>query len=215
MRWTIFCYLVFYNTAFCLTPSESLQRLVEGNQRYTQDELHHADHSSDRRKKLVVGQMPFAIILGCSDARVVPEIIFDQSLGDLFIVRVAGNVVGKIELDSIDFSAKVLGSSLVLVLGHESCGAVNAVMQGETADIKDVAKLIKPAIQGAKSLEEAIKDNVRWTVAYLKKSRILKNLIAEKKIDCIGAYYHLGSGTVEIITTEFNKKKDPDFSGSH
>lgn len=159
--------------------------------------------------------MPFAIILGCSDARVVPEIIFDQSLGDLFIVRVAGNVVGKIELDSIDFSAKVLGSSLVLVLGHESCGAVNAVMQGETADIKDVAKLIKPAIQGAKSLEEAIKDNVRWTVAYLKKSRILKNLIAEKKIDCIGAYYHLGSGTVEIITTEFNKKKDPDFSGSH
>lgn len=187
------------NAGFSQTPSEALRRLVEGNQRYANDDVLHANHSSDRREELVNEQNPFAIILGCSDSRVAPEIIFDQGLGDLFIVRVAGNVVGPIELDSIDFSAKYLGSSLVLVLGHESCGAIAAVMSGTTADIKDVANLIQPAIKGAASLEDAIKANIRSTVAYLKKSRVLKQLIADKKIDCVGAYYHLGTGTVEIL----------------
>ena len=93
-------------------------------------------------------QKPFAIILGCSDSRVSPEILFDQGIGDLFIVRVAGNVAGPVELDSIEYAALYLKSSLVLVLGHENCGAITAVLDGQTKEIEHVADLIAPAIQG-------------------------------------------------------------------
>ena len=187
------------NVGFSISPSESLQRLIEGNQHYIKDELLHPNRSVFRREEISVVQKPFATIVGCSDSRVSPEIIFDQGLGDLFIVRVAGNVIGPIELDSVDYSIKTLGSSLVLVLGHESCGAVTAVMKGATSDIQDVANLIEPAIKGTKNLEEAVKANVRWTVAHLKKNKLLKKLIADKKIECVGAYYHLGTGNVEIL----------------
>lgn len=199
MGYKILFWVALLNIGFSQTPSESLQRLIEGNQRYANDDVLHADHSADRREELLTKQNPFATILGCSDSRVAPEILFDQGLGDLFIVRVAGNIAGPIGLDSIDYSAKYLGSSLVVVLGHESCGAIAAVMEGNTADIKDVANLIKPAIKGATNVEEATKANIRATVAFLKKSHLLKKLIAEKKIDCIGAYYHLGTGHVEIL----------------
>lgn len=191
--------LLLLNMGFAQSPSEAMQRLLEGNKRYTTDKLLHPNHSSDRREEITSGQNPFATILGCSDSRVAPEIIFDQGLGDLFTVRVAGNVVGDIELNSIDYSVKYLGSSLILVLGHESCGAVTAVMKGQTADIEDVANLIKPAIQGTKTAEEAIKANVRWFVSELKKTKFVRKYISEKKLDCIGAYYHLGTGEVEIL----------------
>lgn len=92
-----------------------------------------------------------------------------------------------------------MGSSIILILGHESCGAVSAVMEGNTSEIQAVASLIKPAIKGSKSLENAIKANVLWTVNRLKKTPYIKKLIEEKKIDCIGGYYHLGSGKVEIL----------------
>ncbi len=212
MRWIFSLFFFFsFHTAFCVTPSQSLKQLIEGNWRYTHNKSSHADHSSVRRKTLLKKQEPFAVILGCSDSRVAPEIIFDQGLGDLFIVRVAGNVDGATELDSIEYAVKYLGSPLVLVLGHEGCGAVNAVMEGNTADIEDVAELIRPAIHGAKTLEEAVKENVRWTVESLKKTPILKKLIREKKISCLGAYYHLDTGKVELL----DKKKDLDFSRSH
>lgn len=181
------------------TPSESLERLLEGNQRYVRDELIHPNHSSDRREAIAAGQQPFATILGCSDSRVAPEIIFDQGLGDLFIVRDAGNVAGPIELNSIDYSVKYLGSSLVLVLGHEGCGAVKAVMEGTTADIQEVAKIIRPAVKGINESEKAIKANVRAVVAELKRHKIISQWIKEGKIECIGAYYHLESGEVEIL----------------
>ncbi len=184
---------------FSHTPSESLQLLIDGNLRYVRDQLLHPNRSSDRREEISEGQNPFAVIVGCSDSRVAPEIILDQGLGDLFIVRVAGNVVGPVELDSIEYSIKYLGSNLVLVLGHESCGAVTAVMEGKTADIEEVANLIKPAIQGKKNLEEAVKANVRWVVAQLKKTRLIKKLLSQDKILCVGAYYHLGTGNIEIL----------------
>lgn len=123
-RQFLFFLLVLVSFGFGQTPSVALQRLIDGNGRFSQDELLHADHSA-----LLQGQTPFATIVSCSDSRVIPESIFDQGVGDLFVVRIAGNVVGPVELDSIDFSVKVLGSSLILVLGHESCGAVKAVMQ--------------------------------------------------------------------------------------
>lgn len=182
-----------------MDPQEALQRLLEGNQRYVHDQLTHPDRTPFRREEIKKGQNPFATILGCSDSRVSPEIIFDQGLGDLFIVRVAGNVIDSVGQDSIDYSIRYLGSTLVLVMGHESCGAVTAVFDGKTGDIEDIARLIKPAIKNAKDIEFAIKANVRWTVDQLKKNAFIKKLINEKKINVVGAYYHLGEGNVELL----------------
>ncbi len=182
-----------------MDPQEALQRLLEGNQRYVHDQLTHPDRSLLRREEIQQGQNPFATILGCSDSRVSPEIIFDQGLGDLFIVRVAGNVIGPIEQDSVDYSIRYLGSSLVLVMGHESCGAVTAVFDGKTGDIEEIARLIKPAIKNTKNVEAAIKANVHWMVDQLKKNPFIKKLIDEKKVNVVGAYYHLGAGNVELI----------------
>ncbi|OGN63653.1 MAG: carbonic anhydrase [Chlamydiae bacterium RIFCSPHIGHO2_12_FULL_49_9] len=199
MRYKLIVFLALLSNGICNTPPESLKLLLEGNERYVGDKLLHPNRSLERREEIASKQKPFATIVGCSDSRVAPEIIFDQGLGDLFVVRVAGNVVGPVELDSIEYSVKYLGSSLVLVLGHESCGAITAVMEGETADIEDVADLIKPAIKGAKTVEEAIKANVRAVVAGLKKTSILKGFISKKKVECIGAYYNLDTGHVEIL----------------
>src|SRR3990170_7095870 len=118
-----------------LNADVALQELIAGNQRYAAGKLTHPHQTTRHRQELIQRQEPFAIIVGCSDSRVPPEIIFDQGLGDLFIVRVAGQVVGPVELDSIEYSVKYLGSTLIFVLGHESCGAVTAVIDGKTADI--------------------------------------------------------------------------------
>ena len=195
----IFCCLALCQIGFAETPINALKRLKQGNLRYVNDRSLYCDHSADRRSELTHSQNPFAIILGCSDSRVPPEIIFDQGLGDLFIIRVAGNVLGATELDSIDFAAKYLGASLIVVMGHASCGAVSAVMKGQTADIANIAALIKPSIEGAYTLEEAIKANVRGAVNALKQNSFINALIKAKKIDCVGAYYDLGSGKVEIL----------------
>lgn len=191
--------LIAIPPGFGQTPSEALQRLIEGNKRFTKDAPLHADHSADRRNSLVQGQAPFATILSCSDSRVSPEILFDQGAGDLFVVRVAGNVVGPVELDSIDFSVKGLGSSLIFVLGHEACGAVKAVLEKNTADIESVAALIQPAVKKTMDLEMAIKANVQSIVSHLKKSPLLKRFIEEKKLECVGGYYNIASGNVEIL----------------
>lgn len=200
MHWKLLLlsWIAIYS-GFSQTPSGALQSLIDGNRRYAQDELLHADHSADRRNALLQGQEPFATIVSCSDSRVTPEVIFDQGVGDLFVVRIAGNVVGPIELDSIDYSVKVLGSSLILVLGHESCGAVKAVMEEDTADIEQVAALIQPALKKATDLEMAIKANAKYVVSSLKNSPLLKRLMAEKKLECIGAYYKIATGNVEIL----------------
>jgi carbonic anhydrase len=187
-----------------MTPEKSLSLLIEGNKRYVKDELQHPNRCQFRRESITARQTPFAIILGCSDSRVSPEIIFDQGLGDLFVVRVAGNVVGPVELASIDYSALILLSSLIVVMGHESCGAVTAVLNGQTKGIEAIARKIAPAIaQSAKKsgnlLENAIKDNVRKVVKQLRNSSILSELIKDKKIDVIGGYYHLTSGEVEFL----------------
>ncbi len=182
-----------------ITPSEALQRLIEGNARYAQDKPLHADHSADRRKTLLQKQMPFATIVSCSDSRVTPEIIFDQGAGELFVVRIAGNVAGPIELDSIDYSVKALGSSLILVLGHESCGAINAVLQKDTKDIEQVAALIAPAVKNITNLEKAIKANVQYVVDSFQNNPFLQKRMADKKLNCMGAYYNLATGKIEIL----------------
>jgi carbonic anhydrase len=192
--------LFFPLFAFCQTPDASLKKLVEGNLRYTTDTLEHPSRSSDRREEVSLKQRPFAIILSCSDSRVAPEIVFDQGIGDLFIVRVAGNVAGPIELSSIEFAALNYGASLIVVMGHESCGAVSAVFEGNSRPIQEIAELIQPEIKGAKDVEEAVKDNVQGVVAQLKKTKSLQNLQSEGKLQIVGAYYHLGSGQVDLLS---------------
>ena len=184
-----------------LTPKEAFERLIQGNKRYTSDHLESPDRSSLRRLEVYQRQQPFAIVVGCSDSRVPPEIIFDQGLGDIFVVRVAGQVVGPIELDSIEYAAKYLGASIILVLGHQSCGAVNAVLKGKTAEIEDVAALIEPAIKTVrrKTLENAIKANIRWVVKNLKSTPLIQKMIKEGAIDVVGGYYTLPDGKVEVL----------------
>lgn len=186
-------------------PHAALERLLEGNRRFATDQSIHPDRTSERRQETASKQEPFAIILGCSDSRVPAEIIFDQGIGDLFIVRVAGNVVGPLELDSIEYSALYLHSSVIVVLGHESCGAVQAVLQGTTKDIEEVAKLIEPAARataGEKEdrVEKTIKLNVHRMVDQLKNSPTLKKLVEEKKLVIVGGYYNFHTGRVELLS---------------
>lgn len=188
-----------------MNPTLALKQLVEGNNRYKQEKLLHPNRSKEARLCSANGQNPFAIILGCSDSRVSPEIIFDQGIGDLFVVRVAGNVVGDIELDSIEYSALYLKSSIIMVLGHQNCGAVQAVINGQTQDIEAVASLIAPSLELARTqkgslIENTVKDNVLYVVDKLKKTPLLAKLIQEKKIDIVGGYYDFESGAVELVT---------------
>ncbi len=202
-------YLFFFFTlssslAFSETPESALERLKEGNERYQECKLLHPNRCQESRNASLQGQKPFAAILGCSDSRVSPEIVFDQGIGDLFVVRVAGNVAGGIELDSLDYAADVLGCSIILVLGHQNCGAVEAVIQGKQALIEDVAALIEPSYQAVKNKagnrnENLVKANVRAMVERIKESDNIRQLMKDGKITVIGGYYHLESGEVEFL----------------
>lgn len=188
-----------------MNPQRALKQLVEGNTRYKQEKLLHPNRSKEARICSASGQNPFAIIMGCSDSRVSPEIIFDQGIGDLFVVRVAGNVVGDVEQDSIEYSALYLKSSIIMVLGHQNCGAIQAVINGQTQDIEAVASLIAPSLELARTqqgslIENTVKDNVIYVVGQLKKSPVIAKLIQEKKIDVVGGYYDFNTGGVELVT---------------
>ena len=190
-----------------LTPQDSLQKLIDGNHRFMKHLVTHPDQTVERRRKTADLQEPFAIILGCSDSRVSPEIVFDQGIGDLFVVRVAGNVVSPVVLDSIDYSAIHLHSSIILVMGHENCGAVSAVLKGVEQDIPAIASFIKPAVEESKAqygnrMENAVKDNVQNAVRLIKVSPPIAKLIAEKKIDVVGGYYNFCTGKVDIFPAE-------------
>ncbi len=189
-----------------MTPERAIKQLLEGNKRYRQENFLHPNQSKEARLSLSEGQSPFAIILGCSDSRVSPEIIFDQGIGDLFVVRVAGNVVGPVELDSIEYSALYLKSSIILVMGHQNCAAVQSVIKGQTKDIEAVASLIAPSLEMAKHqkgdlVENAVKDNVLYVVHRIKKSAVIQDLMKQGKIDVVGGYYNFQTGSVEILTS--------------
>lgn len=177
---------------------------MNGNKRFSKDQMLYPRHDSIRREAVASKQTPFAIIFTCSDSRVPPEIIFDQGVGDLFVVRVAGNVCGPIELDSIEYAALYLHASVILVMGHENCGAVKAVLQGDTKDIENVATHIEPSVEKTRNmpgnhLENAIKANVLHCIKTLNKSAVLKRLIEEHKLEVFGGYYNLNTGVVSII----------------
>ena len=179
--------------------------LMDGNQRYVSDQSEHPNRSGERRKELASKQLPYAVIVGCSDSRVAPEIIFDQGLGDLFVVRIAGNIIGQTELESIKYSALYLGSSIIVVLGHENCGAVNAVVQGNTGDITEIAEFIEPSVLKARQskspdlLERAIKLNAVNMAHDLKNTPNLQRLIKNNQLEVRAAYYNLKTGLVELL----------------
>ncbi len=182
-----------------LTPKAALDRLIQGNQRFVKEGNLCANRNQDRRTITASKQRPFAIILGCSDSRVPPELAFDQGIGDIFVVRVAGNVVGGTELDSVEYSAIYNHSSIILVLGHSNCGAVDAVMNNNTKDIEEVAKLIKPAMKKNQSLDEAVEANIRRSVELIKKSAPISKLMKQEKIDVVGGFYDLNTGSVRLL----------------
>ncbi len=185
--------------------SEGLTRLMQGNDRYVRDVLEHSNRTSERRQATVSTQEPFAVIVGCADSRVAPEILFDQGVGDLFVVRVAGNVVGPMALDSIDYAVLHLHSSVILVLGHENCGAVDAVIKGTTGDIQSVAQLIEPAVAAERKkkpsnlLEASVKENAIRMRDFLLRTAAVKKLVADKKLEVHAGYYNLKTGKVELL----------------
>ncbi len=183
-----------------MSPKEALQRLIEGNERFINDKSHGSNRNEDRRAAIAAEQKPFAIVLGCSDSRVPPELAFDQGLGDIFTVRVAGNVVGGTELDSVAYSAIYNGSAIIVVLGHENCGAVAAVLENNTRDIPAIAKLISPAVNTKKhSMEEAVKANIYNSVRHIKRTPAIAKLIKSGQIEVVGALYDLNSGKVQFL----------------
>jgi carbonic anhydrase len=191
----------------------ALKLLMEGNERFIAGHRLSRDEPG-RRTELAKSQHPIAVVVSCSDSRVPPEIVFDQTLGDLFDVRTAGHVVGDLELGSIEYAAEHLHTPLILVLGHQRCGAVTAAVSAAGADhasgqdeghITAIVKAIGPAVAQTKSqpgdaVENAMRANVRETVQRLRSSDpILSHLVHEGKLKVVGGRYDLDSGKVEIL----------------
>jgi len=191
-----------------VAPAEAISKLKEGNGRYTSGNLQHPGQTTERRTELANVQHPFAVIVSCSDSRVPPEIVFDQGLGDLFIVRVAGNIINDQGLGSIEYAVDHLGSHLILVLGHQRCGAVQAAKETIAAKgkapghIESLVTAIKPAVEATakKDLDATIKANVNHVVDKLRSSTpILKTKVDSGQVQVIGGYYSLDTGAVTFI----------------
>ena len=184
-----------------VAPNVALERLMQGNQKYVSGKLDHPSRDVFRREKVAPGQEPFAVIVCCSDSRVPPEIIFDVGLGDVFVVRVAGNVVGDLGMESILYAVDVLHAPMIMVLGHSNCGAVDAVMKGIIDDIPEIAAKIEPAMKSLEkpTLGEVIKANVSLVCDQLKSTPLLSRFAKEGKMLIVGGVYDLNDGKVSLL----------------
>jgi len=199
-------------------PEDALRRLLEGNERFVHGETVNLNEDSKRRAAIANGQEPFAIILSCVDSRVPPELIFDRGLGDLFVIRTAGHAVDDVVMGSVEFGAHELHIPLIMVLGHERCGAVKATVAavkaeraGEPAEpagpansIGALVERIRPAVedvmeQGGDTVDKAIDANVFRVMEQLESSPTLKELVSSAKLRVVGARYDLDSGRVDLI----------------
>lgn len=203
------------------SADEAKELLVDGNQRFTSGKVLNDDLSGEKRQMLIdKGQHPFAVVLTCSDSRVPPEVLFDQALGDVFVVRTAGNVVDAIATGSVEYGVEHLGAPLLVVMGHEKCGAVKATLEateakaqtteeqkGPEGSIPAIVAKIKPSVEKAKAAgvaetelaELAANENIKAVIADLEKSPIIKEIVEHGKLKIVGAKYHLGSGEVEWL----------------
>jgi carbonic anhydrase len=189
-----------------ITPDAALQMLIDGNQRFVEKRRQNPNQDFARITEVAQTQKPFAAILGCADSRFPSEIIFDRGFGDLFVCRVAGNVVTPEEKGSLEFGALELGVKVVMIVGHERCGAVKAAIQGGEfpGQIGSLVKSIKPAVESSKNqagdkVENAVKQNVRLQASRLKESPVISQLIQQGKLKVVGGYYDLDTGAVQIV----------------
>lgn len=194
-----------------IKPDEALVRLSAGNRRFMENKLTHPNEAPAYRRSLTAGQHPFAAILGCADSRVPPEIIFDQGLGDLFVVRVAGNIADNASLGSLEYSVQQLGVPLIVVLGHSNCGAVKAALGGGSASgqIATLISALQPAVLAARAfpgetqelvIARAVRANVALIVHQLRAAYpILAPQANAGTLKIVGATYDLGSGQVELL----------------
>lgn len=199
------------------TAHDALQRLIEGNRHFVAEIRSHKSLSESRRREVAEAQEPFAIILGCSDSRVPAEIVFDQGLGDLFVIRVAGNIVAPSQVGSVEFCAARFGTRLVVVLGHSQCGAVQATLEElrrpsseQSRNMAAIVDRIRPSVQGLLEtpvaenedslLHHAVRSNVRVSVNQLRHgSALLEQLIARDGLLVVGAEYSLDTGVVDFF----------------
>lgn len=188
------------------TPEAALEQLLAGNQRFAQQHPTHPDQSTGRMIEISQAQHPFATILSCADSRVAAELIFDQGLGDLFDVRVAGNIVLPGTLGSIEYAVVLLGTPLLMVLGHERCGAVTAAVQGEAlpGTISAFVDPIKPVLKQIEgkpgdAIENAVVANVRYQVTQLRQSPLLAERVEAGTLKIVGGRYDLDTGEVTLV----------------
>ena len=194
------------------SSEEAMERLLAGNKRFVSGELHHPHSAMDWRKRLVGGQKPFVTIIGCADSRVPPELLFDQGFGDLFVIRVAGNVIDTDVAGSVEYGVDHLDTKLVVVMGHEGCGAVTAALQThenlekEPNEIQALVGKIQPSIRKFEEdvpfeqrLKTSVEDNVRHSVKLLKAIPDLAKAEKESKTKIVGAVYEIETGRVRKI----------------
>jgi carbonic anhydrase len=188
------------------TPDKALDRLKEGNARFVADKPSTRDSGDKKRRELAKGQRPFAIVLTCADSRVAPELIFDQGLGDLFVLRVAGNIADPALLGSMEFAVTQLKSPLIIVLGHEECGAVKAAISGQKheGNLGKLIDLVQPGKElpkdEKKALAAGIANNVRTQAGRLtSKSDVLKDFVSSKRVRIATGVYSLETGEVSWL----------------
>ena len=200
-----------------ITALEALQLLRDGNRRFVAEVRQDDATSQKRRVRLTSGQTPHAIILGCSDSRVPAEMVFDQGLGDLFVIRVAGNIVAPSQIGSVEFAAERFGTKLVVVLGHSNCGAIQATIEElgrpsaeQSRNLRSIVDRVRPSVEALLAtdlrhdhmalVKQAVRANIRVSANQLRHgSEILEGLIAGGGLEIVGAEYSLDTGIVEFF----------------
>jgi carbonic anhydrase len=201
-----------------ISAQEALERLIEGNRRFVSGvRSSETLPSQTRRSELVAGRQPFAIILGCSDSRVPAELVFDQGLGDLFVIRIAGNIVASSQIGSVEFAAERIGTPLVVVLGHSRCGAISATLEeimrpteNQSQHLRSIVERVRPSVEPLLATElrhdpealvrHAVRANVRVSANDLRhRSKILEQLIQDDELLIVGAEYSLETGVVDFF----------------
>ncbi|MGW5345557.1 carbonic anhydrase [Streptomyces sp. HUAS TT3] len=195
------------------TPRDAFELLMAGNKRFVSGATEHPNQDAARRTETAPSQQPFAVLFGCSDSRLAAEIIFDRGLGDLFVVRTAGHVAGTEVLGSIEFGVSVLNAPLVVVLGHDSCGAVaaacSALENGNTPGgfVRDVVERVTPSVlaaraAGRETAEEILAEHIEHTVdLLLERSRILAERVAAGRLGVVGLSYRLADGSAQFVAS--------------
>lgn len=196
--------------AHTLTPAQALEQILAGNQRFVSGEPEHPNQDAERRADLVYGQEPFVTMFGCGDSRLAAEVIFDQGLGDMFVVRTAGHVIDEAVMGSLEYAVGELGTPLVIVLGHDSCGAVTATKQSLDAGAMPggyirnlvetiIPSVITPSISENSTINDMVREHTRQTAErILEQSRLIAHAVQNNRTAVLGMFYRLADGRAEI-----------------